>query len=123
MKKVYGLFLFCAIGFSAQAQVAEEAALPMPTEGTEKKMIDKQAAQTLSQEEQGLTEAEVKAKRTQQRNMDTKRKQIMQNTKMSEKERLKALEELDVEQREASQKRGNATPVLKPLETDNLKND
>ena len=89
MKKVYGLFLFCAIGFSAQAQVAEEAALPMPTEGTEKTM----------------------------------RKQIMQNTKMSEKERLKALEELDVEQREASQKRGNATPVLKPLETDNLKND
>lgn len=123
MKKIYGLILFCAIGFSVQAQVAEEAALPMPAEGTEKKVIDKQAAQTLSQEEQGLTEAEVKAKRTQQRDLDTRRKQIMQNKTLSEKERLKALEELDNEQRGATPKKGEATPVLKPLETDNLKKD
>ncbi|HML58092.1 MAG TPA: hypothetical protein PKA85_06960, partial [Ferruginibacter sp.] len=79
MKKIYSLIIFCAIGFGVQAQVAEEAALPMPEEGKEKKMVEKKA-QGIAQGEQGLTEAEVKAKRTQQRNADNRRKQIMENT-------------------------------------------
>lgn len=122
MKKIYSLILFCAIGFGVQAQVAEEAALPMPEEGKEKKMVEKKA-QGIAQDEQGLTEAEVKAKRTQQRNADNRRKQIMENTQLTDKEREKALAELNDEQATPQQKKSNTSPVLKPLEPANLKKD